>query len=180
MPDQNPTIKRVRAVLYDRTRRTFLAVVNNRVEPGCLTIMLPGGDLAQDEGQLDAIVRHVRDQVGVSFRATEGSCRFLLSRTYEFKDEVAQISFYLVEADGCVPRNQIPESAVSVSWMTLADATRLCKDENWKIQLGAMDALKAAFGDKTEQQSGAREVSRETPAPSSKPSSLPYESVSKK
>ena len=58
---------RVRGVIINPASRQFLAMVNNRVmvnsrvTPGSMTVMLPGGAVEQGEGELSALARQIRD-----------------------------------------------------------------------------------------------------------------------
>lgn len=181
---------RVRGVIINPASRQFLAMVNNRVTPGSMTVMLPGGAVEQGEGELSALARQIRDELGITVQLGPDNCRFLLSRTYEFPEAQGttscRLNFYAVVSDGAVPRNMTPDSILSVSWMTLSDLHRyLALDSGgWKIQLGALDAVEAALDPaKAKVVDGkAREVARQDGGspPSkeaySKPARMPYSS----
>ena len=179
---------RVRGVIINPASRQFLAMVNNRVTPGSMTVMLPGGAVEQGEGELSALARQIRDELGITVQLGPDNCRFLLSRTYEFPEAQGttscRLNFYAVVSDGAVPRNMTPDSILSVSWMSLSDLHRyLALDSGgWKIQLGALDAVEAALDPaKAKVVDGkAREVARQDGGspPSkeaySKPARMPY------
>ena len=179
---------RVRGVIINPASRQFLAMVNSRVTPGSMTVMLPGGAVEQGEGELSALARQIRDELGITVQLGPDNCRFLLSRTYEFPEAQGttscRLNFYAVVSDGAVPRNMTPDSVLSVSWMSLSDLHRyLALDSGgWKIQLGALDAVEAALDPaKAKVVDGkAREVARQDGGspPSkeaySKPARLPY------
>ena len=179
---------RVRGVIINPESRQFLAMVNNRVTPGSMTVMLPGGAVEQGEGELSALARQIRDELGITVQLGPDNCRFLLSRTYEFPEAQGttscRLNFYAVVSDGAVPRNMTPDSVLSVSWMSLSDLHRyLALDSGgWKIQLGALDAVEAALDPaKAKVVDGiAREVARQDGGSSpskeaySKPARMPY------
>lgn len=179
---------RVRGVIINPASRQFLAMVNNRVTPGSMTVMLPGGAVEQGEGELSALARQIRDELGITVQLGPDNCRFLLSRTYEFPEAQGttscRLNFYAVVSDGAVPRNMTPDSILSVSWMSLSDLHRyLALDSGgWKIQLGALDAVEAALDPaKAKVVDGkAREVARQDGGNSpskeaySKPARMPY------
>ena len=179
---------RVRGVIINPASRQFLAMVNSRVTPGSMTVMLPGGAVEQGEGELSALARQIRDELGITVQLGPDNCRFLLSRTYEFLEAQGttscRLNFYVVVSDGAVPRNMTPDSVLSVSWMSLSDLHRyLALDSGgWKIQLGALDAVEAALNPaKAKVVDGiAREVARQDGGSSpskeaySKPARLPY------
>jgi 8-oxo-dGTP pyrophosphatase MutT (NUDIX family) len=179
---------RVRGVIINPASRQFLAMVNNRVTPGSMTVMLPGGAVEQGEGELSALARQIRDELGITVQLGPDNCRFLLSRTYEFPEAQGttscRLNFYAVVSDGAVPRNMTPDSILSVSWMSLSDLHRYLALDNggWKIQLGALDAVEAALDPaKAKVVDGkAREVARQDGGspPSkevySKPARMPY------
>ena len=179
---------RVRGVIINPASRQFLAMVNNRVTPGSMTVMLPGGAVEQGEGELSALARQIRDELGITVQLGPDNCRFLLSRTYEFPEAQGttscRLNFYAVVSDGAVPRNMTPDSILSVSWMSLSDLHRyLALDSGgWKIQLGALDAVEAVLDPaKAKVVDGkAREVARQDGGspPSkeaySKPARMPY------
>ena len=179
---------RVRGVIINPASRQFLAMVNSRVTPGSMTVMLPGGVVEQGEGELSALARQIRDELGITVQLGPDNCRFLLSRTYEFPEAQGttscRLNFYAVVSDGAVPRNMTPDSVLSVSWMSLSDLHRyLALDSGgWKIQLGALDAVEAALDPaKAKVVDGiAREVARQDGGSSpskeaySKPARLPY------
>lgn len=179
---------RVRGVIINPASRQFLAMVNNRVTPGSLTVMLPGGGVEQGEGELSALSREIREELGITMQLGPDNCRFLLSRTFEFPDAQGttscRLNFYAVISDGAVPRNMEPDSILSVTWMSLSDLHRyLALDTGgWKIQLGALDAVEAALDPaKAKVVDGkAREVARQdggTPPGEekySKPARMPY------
>ncbi len=186
MNDQT-VIPRVRAIIVNGAGQ-FVAQVNNRVSLGNMTVMLPGGDIRQGEGELTALARHVRDEVGITMQLDPSNCRFLASRTYEFDGDgcgkqVARVNFYAIDSDGAVPRNMDPESVVSLSWMSLADLKRYVDlgSGNWKVMLGAMEAIEMALDpSKAKAVEGGREIAHQDggKAPSdegaSRPSRLPY------
>jgi 8-oxo-dGTP pyrophosphatase MutT (NUDIX family) len=179
---------RVRGVIINPASRQFLAMVNNRVTPGSMTVMLPGGAVEQGEGELSALARQIRDELGITVQLGPDNCRFLLSRTYEFPEAQGttscRLNFYAVVSDDAVPRNMTPDSILSVSWMSLSDLHRYLALDNggWKIQLGALDAVEAALDPaKAKVVDGkAREVARQDGGspPSkevySKPARMPY------
>ena len=179
---------RVRGVIINPASRQFLAMVNSRVTPGSMTVMLPGGAVEQGEGELSALARQIRDELGITVQLGPDNCRFLLSRTYEFPEAQGttscRLNFYAVVSDGAVPRNMTPDSVLSVSWMSLSDLHRyLALDSGgWKIQLGALDAVEAALDPaKAKVVDGkAREVARQDGGSSpskeaySKPARMPY------
>ena len=179
---------RVRGVIINPASRQFLAMVNNRVTPGSMTVMLPGGAVEQGEGELSALARQIRDELGITVQLGPDNCRFLLSRTYEFPEAQGttscRLNFYAVVSDGAVPRNMTPDSILSVSWMSLSDLHRyLALDSGgWKIQLGALDAVEAVLDPaKAKVVDGkAREVARQDGGSSpskeaySKPARMPY------
>jgi hypothetical protein len=185
----SPVQRRVRAVITNNAGQ-FLAVVNNRVTLGCLTIMLPGGEIGPGESELTALARYVRDEVGMTVELSAANCRFLNSRTYEFgasdSKECVRINSFSVDSDCGVPRNMQPESVLSVSWMTLADVKRYLEldGSNWRIQLGALDAIETALDPAKAKviQGEAREIARQDGGKSpdggdnqvSRPSRLPY------
>ena len=189
-PAVTPVARRVRAVITNGAGQ-FLALVNNRVTFGSMTIMLPGGEVQQGESELTAMARYIRDEVGMTVELSASNCRFLNSRTYEFKGnegskDAVRINFFAVDADCGVPRNMQPDSVISVSWMSLADVRRYLELDggNWKIQLGALDAIEAALDPAKAKvvQDEARELSRQDGGKSpdggdgqvSRPSRLPY------
>lgn len=178
--------RRVRAVITNGAGQ-FLAQVNHRVTLGANTIMLPGGEVEADEGELTALARHIRDELGITMQLDASNTRFLLNRTYEFpvqggESTTARINFYQVISDGAVPRNMV-DSVLSVGWMTTADVRRYIEADQggWKIMLGALDAIDFALDpSKAKITDGARELARQDggKAPdggeASKPSRLPY------
>lgn len=178
--------RRVRAVITNGAGQ-FLAQVNHRVTLGANTIMLPGGEVEADEGELTALARHIRDELGITMQLDASNTRFLLNRTYEFpvqggESTTARINFYQVISDGAVPRNMV-DSVLSVGWMTPADVRRYIEADQggWKIMLGALDAIDFALDpSKAKITDGARELARQDggKAPdggeASKPSRLPY------
>lgn len=162
------TTRRVRAIIRGCRRDQFLAVVNNRVEAGVLTVMVPGGEIREGETPAQAVARAVRCEAGVT--VPESEIRFAVSRSYEFDDGVVEIGFFTVDVGDSVPLNCCPDSVVSVGWMGLPEVKRRVTGgvsaESWKIQLGLLDALDYVFGD-TKQvaaNGGGREVAR-TDAP---------------
>ena len=179
---------RVRGVIINPASRQFLAMVNSRATPGSMTVMLPGGAVEQGEGELSALARQIRDELGITVQLGPDNCRFLLSRTYEFPEAQGttscRLNFYAVVSDGAVPRNMTPDSILSVSWMSLSDLHRyLALDSGgWKIQLGALDAVEAALDPaKAKVVDGkAREVARQDGGSSpskeaySEPARMPY------
>ena len=178
--------RRVRAVITNAAGQ-FLAQVNHRVTLGANTIMLVGGEVGEGEGELTALARHIRDELGMSVQLDGSNTRFLLNRTYEFpaaggQTSTARINFYQVVSDGSVPRNML-DSVLSVGWMTPADVRRYIEADQggWKIMLGALDAIDFALDpSKAKITDGARELARQDggKAPdggeASKPSRLPY------
>jgi hypothetical protein len=210
MSDQRsavPNGRRVRGVVVDVRRRAFLGIVNNRVAPGRQTIMLPGGLVGDAESPFAALERHMRDELGVTPTLDSTNTRFLLSRSYEFDSEAragadprdamtvgyidpasgrplsrGEIFFYAIDIDGLVARNMRPEEVVSVSWMTLGDVERWMEtDQNWRTQLGAVDAVRAALDPaRARFVEGGRETSRREGGPDplaggrTAPAALPY------
>ena len=188
-PDAAPpaanVARRVRAVITNAAGQ-FLVQVNHRVTLGANTVMIPGGEIGPDEGELTALARHIRDELGITMQLDGSNTRFLLNRTYEFPcdgggSSVARINFYQVVSDGSVPRNMV-DSVLSVGWMTPADVRRYIEADQggWKIMLGALDAIDAALDpSKAKITDGARELARQDggKAPDSEPSKparLPY------
>lgn len=172
--DPRPTNRRVRAVIADAVRKRVLVQVNNRAEFGCLTIMLPGGG-NDGEGDLTALAREIYTELGVTVQLTPANCKFIQSRAYEFPAapdgsiDKAVLNFYGVDIGGAVPRNMEPDSVLSLDWMTLTEIHRVLDldSSNWRIQLGALDAIEAVLDPakaKTVHGHGgddAREVSRQ-------------------
>lgn len=179
MQKPNHTTLCVRAVITCRDQ--FLAQVNNRAVPGCLTIMLPGDSVDGGESQLSVLARVLAEQLGITLTLGGGNCRLLGSRTYEFSmAEVVRMNFFQVDIDGAVPRNQTPDSVLAVAWMTPAEVRRLIADEGWKVQLGALDALDLALGSTagTGDDSG-REIGREDAPRGVARDPLPYDAAKK-
>lgn len=144
---------RVRAIVTNSNRTQFLTQVNNRVSLGDLTIMLPGGEVRpEDENMAAAVARVLRDELGVSPTSLdEHSFRYVGSKTYQLKNDSGiqdvKIIFLNVDIGDAVPINLKPESVLSVTWMTLDDVNRYIQsNDNWKIQVGALDVLNAFLG----------------------------------
>ena len=179
MQETNHTTLCVRAIITCRDQ--FLAQVNNRVTPGCLTVMLPGDTVEGGEPQLSVLKRVLAEQLGVTLTLSGSNCRLLGSRTYEFSmAEVVRMNFFQVDIDGAVPRNQIPDSVLTVSWMKPAEVRRLIAADGWKVQLGALDALDLALGAaEVPGNDGVRELSREDAPKGIARASLPYDAAKK-
>lgn len=142
---------RVRGVVVDKSNGRFLAILNDRVVPGSLTVLLPGGDVTAGESDLSVLARDLEDSLGMNDELGAGNCRFLMNRNYESSVpggacETVRVNFYAVVSDGAVPRNLHPESIVSIGWMTIEELTARVNSEGWKLQLGAAEAIRAALG----------------------------------
>ena len=179
-----PVNRRVRGVVVGPGGRSFLALVNNRVYPNMMTIMLPGGEPQPGEHPIKALGRYLHEQVGITAQLGTENTRFLLSRTYSYGtpqdqlDELVEVLFFRVVLDGPVPRNMEPDSVLSLTWMTLTEAERLVADGNngWAIQAGAMDALEAVLDDAQTREGldGAQEVARYQAPRDPRNARLPY------
>jgi ADP-ribose pyrophosphatase YjhB (NUDIX family) len=183
-PTQTP-IRRVRAIVVGAGGRSFLAQVNNRVYPGQLTIMLPGGEPAAGEAPLKALERFLQEQVGITAELKPENTRFILSRTYSYgtpqdhMDDVVDVLFFRIVLDGPpVPFNNDLESVISLSWMSLGDAQRFVADgkNGWQIQAGAMDALEAVLSPEQTREGpdGGQEVARYQAPRDPRNARLPY------
>ena len=159
----------VRGLVIDPTSKRILCMVNNRVSIGALTIMFPGGGVERNCSELSTLATQLNNDVGITAELSQTNTRFILSRTYEFKNdsgqnELARVNYYAITIDGVVPRNMLPESVISLSWLSLADIRRnLELDEpSWKIQLGGLDAIEAVLNPERNKIVGdMREVSRQ-------------------
>jgi hypothetical protein len=153
MSSQQPTAKkpvRARGVIVDRENGRFLAVVNESVVPGSPTVMLPGGD--SEGSDLLALSRDLGSSLGLKVELGPENTRFLMNRTYVSGSGPLQESvcanFYAISSDGSVPRNMLPESVSSVRWMTLDELSHHLNEDGWRIQLGGIEAIEAALGQK--------------------------------
>jgi hypothetical protein len=183
-----PCVK-VKAIILGSHHSKVLSQINNRVCVGTQTIMMPGAEVQEGERELTALARGLRDEIGVTISLNQTNCRFILSRTYEFEPNedgtpyISRINFYVIDGSDIVPRNMLTDSVISLTWLTLTEIQRfLSLASNWKIQLGALDAIEAAMDPAKSKMIGAhaREVSRQDGGSSpdgeaySKPSPLPY------
>jgi 8-oxo-dGTP pyrophosphatase MutT (NUDIX family) len=176
--------RRVRGIIPGRGN-SALVIINNRVTPGHPTIMLPGGGMKDGETPLQALSRELVEELGISIPLNDGNSRFILSRTYEFDDpqggpgQIVELGFFRLDLPGVVPCNMEPDAAVSVSWMTLNEINRLVGDgaRDWRIQLGALDALQAVFDPLragTVEGGGGREIAREDAPKDPRVKRLPF------
>jgi hypothetical protein len=180
----------VRGILTDRTRNKFLALINNRIDPGSLTIMLPGGQIIEGTN-LDTLAQHLLNDLGIRIILDPSNCKFIANRVYEFKEtngekNISRVNFFSVDIDDAVPKNFKPESILSISWLTLTDLHRYLELNNitWKLQLGALDAIELVLDplkSKLEDDKITREIMRQDggvnkldPVVSSMPIKLPY------
>ena len=181
----------VRGILHDPRRRAFLGLVNSRVSPGQLTVMLPGGRICEGETPLQALGNSLLDELQIGTPLDWGNTKFLMSRTYEFPGQASavEVLFYRLDLGPVVPLNMNPSEVTSVSWLTLGDVERYTSLDGagWKVQMGALDALRAVLDPvKTREVDGgaqgtAREVARrdggsdgETPPALKASAPLPY------
>ena len=139
----------VRGIIHDPRRRAFLGVINSRVAPGQLTIMLPGGRVCEGETPIQALGNSLLSELGLGTPLDWGNTKFILSRTYEFPGQTAaiEILFYRLDLGSVVPLNMNPGEVSSVSWLTLGDVERYTSLDGagWKVQMGALDALRATL-----------------------------------
>ena len=156
----------VRGIVYDPRRRAFLGLINSRVTPGQLTIMLPGGRICEGETPIQALGNSLLDELQIGTPLDWSNTKFIQSRTYEFQDQtsVNEVLFYRLDLGPVVPLNVNPNEVTSVSWLTLGDVERYTSLDGagWKVQMGALDALRATLDPaKTrEVERGVREVAR--------------------
>ena len=158
----------VRAVIHTPCNRAFLCQVNNRVNFGSMTAVLPGG-IVEGKSVINALREYMRDQVGISKELNPSNCRFIQSRVFETTNDSghkskARIDFYAINSEGSVPYNLCPDSVVSLSWLSLEDIERYVATDSasWKVQAGAMDAIIAVLDpEKSRTKDGVREVSRQ-------------------
>ena len=184
------TTVRVRGIILDSVSKRFIAIVNNRISFGSMTVMFPGGDVVPGTGELSSLAGAIRDELGISMELSPTNSRFVLSRTYETTDDNGnatrtRVNYYVITSDGAVPRNMMPESVISVSWLSLLDIRQNLKLENanWKIQMGGLAAIEAALDPSKAKITELmyREVSRQDGGKSpdetdkySRPIALPY------
>jgi 8-oxo-dGTP pyrophosphatase MutT (NUDIX family) len=170
-----PANRRVRAVIRSPDRRRALVLLNNRVIPGQLTVLLPGGGIEEGETPYEALQREFAEELGCRVELGPNNCRLLFSTTVAFDpkpgdeggDPRVQLLFFLVDGFEGVPRNMEPESVVSVDWLQLEEVTRRvgADTSDWRIQIGALEALRrgldpAKSGEVEVNGSMAREVER--------------------
>ena len=159
-----------RVVLVSGNSKKFLAQVNNRVALGTMTIMLPGGIIKTGDQTVNAIKAYIHDQVGITMDVHPGNCRFIQNRAYELQNDhasekqIARVDFFTIDIGTAVPYNMMPDSVLSLSWLSLLDVERYTDLDGagWKIQLGALDAIQAVLDpDKARITDGSREITRQ-------------------
>lgn len=180
----------VRGIIVNPVSNQFLALVNNRVAAGSMTVMLPGGVVSPGDDELTVLTKALRDELGLTVQLQPSNCRFVLSRTYSFEphpdgsENTARLDFFTIDDGALVPRNMQPDSVLSVTWMSLLDLHRYIEldHDGWKIQLGALDAIESALEPAKAKvvEGRTREIARQDGGKSpdgdgySKPAPLPY------
>jgi ADP-ribose pyrophosphatase YjhB (NUDIX family) len=163
--------RRVRAIIRGSLPQSALVTINNKIIPGHPLILLPGGGLEEGEGPIQALRRELAEELGITAELTPDNTRFVMVRSYEFDGDggakkIVELGFYKVDLPGVVPRNMEPEKVIAVDFMTLGEIRRLTSgdDMNWRIQLGALDALTAVLDPERNGEvpgAGGREIGRE-------------------
>jgi 8-oxo-dGTP diphosphatase len=94
-----PTLQVVAAILRDRDQRVLIAQ-RPPGKPMAGFWEFPGGKLAAGESEQSALVRELREELGIEVRAS----RWLTAVTHDYGDRVVELAVWIVERFDGLPQ----------------------------------------------------------------------------